>query len=656
MNRDYSAITKWRQGCIQDLADCARELEKQPIPDLTEELFEDYFLTGKRLPYENVYFERRKRLTVFAVLTGLGLVQDADHLSRILSEICTETYWALPPHVNIKSEDKEHTIDLFAAETSHSLAEIIYRAGNVLSEEVIQKCMTAVMERVMIPFSQKIPYAGWEKSRDNWNAVCNGSVGSAAFFMSKLYSRHKNVPLRPAEGFFEGIIDRCRKNLDNYLLGFKNDGVCLEGIGYFTYGMSFYTAFMELIGADIPVERLKSITEAACACFFPSGRTVSFSDSGSREKYRLGLMLYLAEKTGCRGIPGLDAAARFDSDACYRYMMISRDLDWTWDAAEDTDLLMQGSAQIPETRQTAQIARRTENQHTAQTAKRPENQHTAQTAHMTESQQIFVTAQILETRRISGGKDFYIFPESQQMCARGKSGGGLAFKAGNNAEPHNHNDVGSFMYVVGDEVFLEDLGAGEYTADYFGNGRYGILCNRSLGHNVPLIGNAEQSAGADAACDSFETVISGNRVTVTASIGRAYGLEEKLTRTLEYDTQSESLEICDVISSVNGCTEAGGSGSPGNLAGKKEYSTLPAGAYGTVMITENLVTGIRPVIRGDRIVLNGKKHSCEVTPKMTCGMINIVPEIFRDHEGTEKTVYRIIWDNTGPSGFTVTII
>ena len=38
----------------------------------------------------------------------------------------------------------------------------------------------------------------------------------------------------------------------------------------------------------------------------------------------------------------------------------------------------------------------------------------------------------------------------------------MAAKGGNNGESHNHNDVGSFLYLAGDEMLLTDLGAGEY--------------------------------------------------------------------------------------------------------------------------------------------------------------------------------------------------
>ena len=71
----------------------------------------------------------------------------------------------------------------------------------------------------------------------------------------------------------------------------------------------------------------------------------------------------------------------------------------------------------------------------------------------------------------------------------------MAVKGGTNQEPHNHNDVGSFFYVLGSDMLLEDLGAGEYTADYFGEKRYHIFCNSSFSHNVPILCGMGQYAG-----------------------------------------------------------------------------------------------------------------------------------------------------------------
>lgn len=56
----------------------------------------------------------------------------------------------------------------------------------------------------------------------------------------------------------------------------------------------------------------------------------------------------------------------------------------------------------------------------------------------------------------------------------------FAVKAGRNDEPHNHNDVGSFILSTAKGQELCDLGAGLYTRQYFGSERYTIFCNSSL--------------------------------------------------------------------------------------------------------------------------------------------------------------------------------
>jgi len=71
----------------------------------------------------------------------------------------------------------------------------------------------------------------------------------------------------------------------------------------------------------------------------------------------------------------------------------------------------------------------------------------------------------------------------------------LVAKAGNNAEQHNHNDVGSFVLRIGETTFLCDPGAGLYNAAYFGRRRYENVFASSYGHSVPRIGGMQQKPG-----------------------------------------------------------------------------------------------------------------------------------------------------------------
>jgi hypothetical protein len=75
----------------------------------------------------------------------------------------------------------------------------------------------------------------------------------------------------------------------------------------------------------------------------------------------------------------------------------------------------------------------------------------------------------------------------------------VTLTGGDNAERHNHNDLGHFMVAVDGQFVIPDIGAPHYTTDFFGPKRYTYVPASSRGHCCPLIGDAEQRAGAEAA-------------------------------------------------------------------------------------------------------------------------------------------------------------
>jgi len=111
-----------------------------------------------------------------------------------------------------------------------------------------------------------------------------------------------------------------------------------------------------------------------------------------------------------------------------------------------------------------------------------------------------------------------------------REGYSFAIKAGHNHEPHNHNDVGSFILSTDKGQIFCDLGAGLYTRQYFDKKiRYSIFCNSSLSHSVPIVNGKPQQYG-----EEYNGTISvdGNKITV--NFAKAYGQESfsKLTRTV----------------------------------------------------------------------------------------------------------------------------
>lgn len=125
-------------------------------------------------------------------------------------------------------------------------------------------------------------------------------------------------------------------------------------------------------------------------------------------------------------------------------------------------------------------------------------------------------------------------------------GNGFAAKGGHNGESHNHNDIGHFMCVYEGEMLLADLGAGEYTKDYFGAGRYGILCNRSMGHSVPIINGLEQEKGRDYQAGNFSWNDESKELTISFAKAYPKGCIEEIERKIRItDENMFSLQITD---------------------------------------------------------------------------------------------------------------
>ena len=538
---------------IKTLADSLREM---PMPLLTEELFALFEKNGNRLQYENVYFTRRKLLAVYGMAVLLfHRPEDLRQLEVILKDICEEPCWALPAHVNRNQSLWQHTVDLFASETAQALAEIMTLGREYLSEKICCHVRRNIEERVLFPFfHSRPPYASWEGCEHNWNAVCAGAIGSACLYLWE------------GEERLSACMDRLTASLSRYLDGFMEDGACMEGIGYFTYGMTYYTGFAEQLFAASNGERnllahpkLKEIAKFQQKMYFKGGRTVSFSDGETKAKFRMGLTLFLSEHYEGVEIPDVQLACGFTTDSCYRFMGLYRDYQWTKQYIE---------------RQNGKECQ----------INLPESRHS-------------------------------VLPCAQWSICESSNGVGMAAKGGHNAEPHNHNDIGSFLYLIGEEVLLTDLGAGEYTKQYFGEGRYQILCNSSLGHSVPIINGMEQRAGLEYACGQFHSDGAGATQIEFAAAYEA-GLLKTAFRSFRFDLNTGRLEVEDTF--------------------------VPAGQLSS--LTEQLVTQCRVAINGQSATISGKQHKCRITLPQQAFFVRCVEKLHKNHEGIEEKVYLLQWE------------
>ncbi len=471
---------------IIELADEMRDI---PMPELTDELFGLFEKNGNRLSYENVYFKRRKFLAVYGIAVIIeGRTGDAKKLNEVLRSICSEKTWALPAHCDSKKRpDISREIDLFNSETAGALSEILAAAKDRIVPDTASLIRNEIKKRVLEPFIENGKKYGFEHAAHNWNAVCCGSLGVVLLNLgNELIGEEKT----------EETLSRLDASLLSYVESFPKDGACLEGAGYFNYGMSFLTAYIRryrMIKGNVPQfaksEKLVRIAGFPNAAFFENGMSINFSDASENEKLHAGMLEELQKEYDVEYSIGDNVVAEFDTDPCYRFLPLLDDLKY------GNGLRL--------------------------------------SAHNDTERTVFLE-------------------HSEWLIAESDNGCGFAIKGGNNAEPHNHNDVGSFIFKDRKGVLACELGAGEYTADYFGEKRYEILCNSTRGHSLPLIDGKGQEPGEDKKTLYFRYQKNENTVKAELDLTKCYSRPEgeSVFRSARFDMKSGVLEIRDDIDTV----------------------------------------------------------------------------------------------------------
>lgn len=243
--------------------------------------------------------------------------------------------------------------------------------------------------------------------------------------------------------FDEKMQSRLMTAMQGFLDGFADDGVCTEGCGYWAYGVSFFVQFADMIKifTDGKVDYFKDKKVRAIATFpqkmFLSGKaSVSFADGPRTLEYTVGVMHRLKTE--------------YPDDV----FIYSPDY---------------GSYDIGCGRLAIRLY-----------------------------------------AAIWFNEDYYNNPADSTACfeeyladakwlTKRTVKYGFAAKAGHNAEMHNHNDVGSFIFAKNGRQLIMDVGAGCYTRQYFSDERYDIFEPSSRSHNLPIIDGGYQFNSADAA-------------------------------------------------------------------------------------------------------------------------------------------------------------
>ena len=147
-----------------------------PLPDLKYSDYRLCVVTGNRDKYEKPYFDRRSILLAYAIrYIFYRNPDDLVALQDIIWEICGEFTWALPAHILQVPDDRPDLvsvwIDLFAAETGASLAEIYDILKDEFEPRINERIKYELNRRIIDSYSVNY-FNDFENGLSNWAAVC----------------------------------------------------------------------------------------------------------------------------------------------------------------------------------------------------------------------------------------------------------------------------------------------------------------------------------------------------------------------------------------------------------------------------------------------------------------------------------------------------
>ena len=271
------------------------------------------------------------------------------------------------------------------------------------------------------------------------------------------------------------LIPRFLKSMEGYIRGFSEEGVCLEGADYWNYGFGNFLPYADLIKT------------------FTNGEVDYFKDPKIKKIATFFQKVFLSERVTLSFADGAERASR----------VIGR--------------LHYIKAQYPDEAKST-------------------GRKFSSFSHTYEFPTRLREALWFFEEEDDGGDDNYdleFYAPSAEWFIKHAPKYGFAAKGGDNAEFHNHNDIGHFIYAAGGKQVLCDLGAGVYERKYFGPHRYECLEPNARCHSVPIIDGTLQQPGKERKSRDFK--YEGGVLSLDMS--RAYGIfdeDERIDRRFDF--------------------------------------------------------------------------------------------------------------------------
>ncbi|MEM1134593.1 MAG: heparinase II/III family protein [Bacteroidota bacterium] len=418
-------------------------------PSLKASQFLEFNRTGNRSNYQDEIFERRNKLQALVLAEMLeGKSRFVDEIVNGIWLICEESYWGVPAHLYLQKGNKalpniiEPTVDLFAAQTANLLAWTDYLLG-----EQLDRISPRIRERIRIETERRILEPNMERDDFWWmgyenggrNRVNNWNPWIASNWLSAVLLLEDNEEKRAAAVYKIMVV------LDNYLNPFPEDGGCDEGPSYWGHAAASLFDCLELLYSSTDGKiniynhpLIKNMGSYIYKVYIGENYFINFADAPAKLIPKADLIYRYGKRIEDVQMQQFGAYLSKNND-----LKIEMSMDRTLSA------LLNYKNLVNETKEYA-----------------------------FQLDTWFAESEIMAARSNIDNKSFYI-----------------AAKGGNNAESHNHNDVGHFIVYYNAKPILVDAGVGTYTAKTFSNKRYEIWNMQSAYHNLPTVNGEVQVAG-----------------------------------------------------------------------------------------------------------------------------------------------------------------
>jgi len=472
----------------------AETIMSTPMPEWVDSLYLEFSKNGVRPPGERMISQRRSRLWPLVLAECLeNKGRFVPSIEYTLKEVISHPSWVLPAHDRGLTvfHGKKHEVDLVAAIFAHELAVNLYFLDDKISSSIRKEVVDSMYTRVFDPVLYALQYGkgytfNWLNETNNWNAVCLGGVTGAA--LGVIEDRKERALFLAAAEYYA----------QNSLIGYTDDGYCTEGLGYYNYGFENFIVLREVM-----YQRTKGKID-----LFDHPKMNNIAMYGINFEIINNVYPAFADcRIGTKTSP-------FILWYCNRNQGMGIEKYNSYEPGNKLSAIMSAFLYFPNTASLSPVKESLGNNDLS-------------------LRNYFKDAGVLISRPVE----------------RSASSMGVAMKAGHNAEHHNHNDIGSYAIVIGDETLVGDPGGPyHYAGDMWTEKRYTFKTIASYGHPVPVINNTWQQPGRKARGEITKTDFTDTKDRIVMDLRTAYDLPalQKLERAFTYDrTDGEEFIIED---------------------------------------------------------------------------------------------------------------